>query len=285
MTQAKQRASLLRLLVFSAICLALLLVDRSGRLAGVKGLLLRPILPLQAGLTTVANGMQSAVSLVQDLSALRQRNLDLQALADQLTIENVRLRDIEVENESLRSLLGFRQSNPTFAVRGGQIVGRVVGRDPNLLQYLVVDLGARQGIAAGMPVMSDVGMVGRIVEVNANSSKVLLITDANSAINAIVQGSRVLGVVQGVDGGNPRMKYLAQDATISPGDIVLTSGLGGNLPKGLVIGQIVKVSHRDYEMFQEAEVRPTVNFGRLELVLIVTEFQQYGTSDDAPTTP
>ena len=115
---------------------------------------------------------------------------------------------------------------------------------------------------------------------SASSAKVLLITDPGSAVNALVQGSRVLGVLQGVDGGNPQIKYLTQDAVISPGDIVLTSGLGGSLPKGLVIGQILKVRHRDYEMFQEAEVRPTVNFGRLELVLVITDF----TAADAGST-
>ena len=209
---------------------------------------------------------------MQDLGTLRQRNQDLQELADRLTVENVRLRDIEIEDENLRRLLNFRQSNPNFVVRGGQVVGRVLGRDPNFLKYLVIDLGSDQGIAPGMPVMSDVGLVGRIVEVSANSSKVLLITDPGSAINALVQGSRVLGVLAGVDGGNPRIKYLTQDVVISPGDIVLTSGLGGSLPKGLVIGQIFKVRHRDYEMFQEAEVRPTVNFDRLELVLVITDF-------------
>jgi rod shape-determining protein MreC len=204
----------------------------------------------------------------------------LQELADRLTVENVRLRDVEIEDENLRRLLDFRQSNPNFAMRGGQIVGRVLGRDPNFLKYLVIDLGSDQGIAPGMPVMSDVGLVGRIVEVSASSAKVLLITDPGSAVNALVQGSRVLGVLQGVDGGNPQIKYLTQDAVISPGDIVLTSGLGGSLPKGLVIGQILKVRHRDYEMFQQAEVRPTVNFGRLELVLVITDF----TAADAGST-
>lgn len=272
MTQANRRATPLRLFVFMGVCALLMLLDLTGRLVVIKGLILRPVLPLQSGLTSLAGGVRSVVTLVQDLGTLRQRNQDLQELADRLTVENVRLRDIEIEDENLRRLLNFRQSNPNFVVRGGQVVGRVLGRDPNFLKYLVIDLGSDQGIAPGMPVMSDVGLVGRIVEVSANSSKVLLITDPGSAINALVQGSRVLGVLAGVDGGNPRIKYLTQDVVISPGDIVLTSGLGGSLPKGLVIGQILRVRHRDYEMFQEAEVRPTVNFDRLELVLVITDF-------------
>ena len=280
MTQANRRATPLRLFIFVGVCALLMLLDLSGRLLAIKGLILRPVLPVQSGLTSLAGGARWVVNLVQDLGTLRQRNQDLQELADRLTVENVRLRDVEIEDENLRRLLDFRQSNPNFAMRGGQIVGRVLGRDPNFLKYLVIDLGSDQGIAPGMPVMSDVGLVGRIVEVSASSAKVLLITDPGSAVNALVQGSRVLGVLQGVDGGNPQIKYLTQDAVISPGDIVLTSGLGGSLPKGLVIGQILKVRHRDYEMFQEAEVRPTVNFGRLELVLVITDF----TAADAGST-
>lgn len=280
MTQANRRVTPLRLFIFVGVCALLMLLDLSGRLLAIKGLILRPVLPVQSGLTSLAGGARSVVNLVQDLGTLRQRNQDLQELADRLTVENVRLRDVEIEDENLRRLLDFRQSNPNFAMRGGQIVGRVLGRDPNFLKYLVIDLGSEQGIAPGMPVMSDVGLVGRIVEVSASSAKVLLITDPGSAVNALVQGSRVLGVLQGVDGGNPQIKYLTQDAVISPGDIVLTSGLGGSLPKGLVIGQILKVRHRDYEMFQQAEVRPTVNFGRLELVLVITDF----TAADAGST-
>ncbi len=282
MTQTNQRATPLRLLIFVAACVVLMILDQNGRLLGIKGLILRPVLPIQSGLTSLAGGAQSVVNLFYDLGTLRQRNQDLQELADRLTVENVRLRDIEIEDANLRSLLNFRQSNPNLVMRGGQIVGRVVGRDPNFLKYLVIDLGSNQGIAAGMPVMSDVGLVGRIVEVNASSSKVMLITDPNSAVNVIVQGSRVLGVLQGVDGSNPVVNYLTQDAVISPGDIVLTSGLGESLPKGLVIGQILSVRRRDYEMFQQAEVRPTVNFGRLELVLVITDF---GSTDKQPPTP
>lgn len=282
MTQTNQRATPLRLLIFAAVCVVLMILDQNGRLIGIKGLILRPVLPVQSGLTSLAGSAQSVVNLFYDLGTLRQRNQDLQELADRLTVENVRLRDIEIEDANLRSLLNFRQSNPNFVMRGGQIVGRVVGRDPNFLKYLVIDLGSNQGIAAGMPVMSDVGLVGRIIEVNASSSKVLLITDPNSAVNVIVQGSRVLGVLQGVDGSNPVVNYLTQDAVISPGDIVLTSGLGESLPKGLVIGQILSVRRRDYEMFQQAEVRPTVNFGRLELVLVITDF---GSTANRPPAP
>lgn len=267
------RAANTRLLALLALSVGLLVLNQLGVLNSVKALVLRPILPLQSGMASVTYGMQSVVNTARDLSTMRQQNENLQELVDRLTIENVRLKDVEVENARMRRLLRFRQANPGLDVRGGQIIGRIVGRDPTLLRYLQIDLGSDHGIAPGMPVVSDVGLVGRITDVNATSSRVLLISDPNSSVNAIIQGSRLIGIVNGVDAGYPHLDYLPQDATISPGDIVLTSGLGGNFPKGLVIGQVVDVVRHDYEMFQYAEVRPTVDFNRLENVLIITNFR------------
>jgi rod shape-determining protein MreC len=115
--------------------------------------------------------------------------------------------------------------------------------------------------------------VGRIVEVGFTSSKVLLIIDARSSVNALVQRSRASGVVEGILGGTLAMKYISQDQEVSVGDVILTSGLGGNFPKGIVIGQVVGVHQQDIEMFQQAQVRPTVDLGHLERVLVITDFQ------------
>ena len=267
------RAANVRLLILLAVSVGLLVLNQLGVLNSVKALVLRPILPLQSGMASVTYGIQTVVNTARELSTMRQQNENLQELVGRLTIENVRLKDVEVENARLRRLLRFRQANPGLDVRGGQIIGRIVGRNPTVLRYLQIDLGSDHGIAPGMPVVSDVGLVGRITDVNATSARVLLITDPNSSVNAIIQGSRLIGVINGVDAGYPHLNFLPQDATISPGDIVLTSGLAGNFPKGLVIGQVVDAVRHDYEMFQYAEVRPTVDFNRLETVLVITNFR------------
>lgn len=271
--QSYLRAANIRLLILLAVSVGLLVLNQLGALNAAKALVLRPILPLQSGMASVTYGLQTALNTAQELSSIRQRNEDLQELVGRLTVENVRLKDVEVDNARMRRLLRFRQANPGLDVRGGQIIGRIVGRDPTLLRYLQIDLGSDHGIAPGMPVVSDVGLVGRVTDVNATSARVLLITDPGSSVNAIIQGSRLIGIVNGVDAGYPHMDYLPQDATISPGDIVLTSGLGGNFPKGLVVGQVIDVVRHDYEMFQYAEVRPTVDFNRLETVLVITNFR------------
>jgi len=126
-----------------------------------------------------------------------------------------------------------------------------------------------------MPVVSGgAALVGRISEVGPRTAKVQLLTDADSAIAALLQVSRVTGLVVGQPDSTLRMEYIPQEKNISVGEIVLTSGLGGFLPKELVIGQVTEVQQEDYELHQAAIVRPAVDFSRLELVLVITSFEQ-----------
>jgi rod shape-determining protein MreC len=225
----------------------------------------------------VLNGIGKEITetlfILRNLTTLRAQNQDLQAQVDTLSIDNLRVQELELENERLRQLLQFKQLNPGYDFRGGQVIARVTGRGPsNYLQTIAIDLGSRQGIERGMPVVTERGLVGRIDKVGPDSATILLITDASSAVDVQTTRSRSVGVVQGVAGDMPVMEYISQDADVSEGDLVMTSGLGGGFPKGLVIGQVVEVQHRDYEMFQRAVVRPTVSFNRLEWVLIITNF-------------
>ena len=207
---------------------------------------------------------------------MRSVNRQLQTQVDTLTIDNVRLTEVQTENERLRELLRFRQLNPYYDFRGGQVIARVITRGAsNYLSALSIDLGSEHGIAPGMPVVTERGLVGRIHKVGPTSSTVLLITDPSSGVQAMIkrENSRAVGVVNGQAGRLPVMEYIPQEADVAVGDEVITSGLGGNFPKNLIIGQVVEVKKRDYEMFQQAMVRPTVNFDRLEFVLVITNFK------------
>ena len=269
------RVSSRTFLVFAlaAVSVVLLILSSSNRLGPVEGALSsagRPFLITFSGLGRQINNM---VTTARDLATLRGRNNQLQTMVDTLTIDNLRLQEAESENERLRSLLRFRQLNPNYDFRGGQVIARVIGKTPsNYLQSITIDLGSEHGIKPGMPVVTERGLVGRIHKVGALSSTVLLITDPaaacrrSSAAIASVGSSTVAPAAAG------HGTHL-QDEKIALGDTVITSGLGGNFPKNLVIGQIVEVRQRDYEMFQQATIRPTVNFDRLEVVLVITNFQ------------
>jgi rod shape-determining protein MreC len=124
-----------------------------------------------------------------------------------------------------------------------------------------------------MPVITDQGLVGTVVETSCCASKILLITDPDSAVNARLQASRDEGIAVGRFGGGLELQYLSQQAQVHPGDLVLTSGLGATFPPGLVLGSVSAVQRQDYEVLQKASLTPAVDFNRLEIVLVITNFK------------
>jgi len=265
------------LIILILLSLAGLALDQNKQLQPIEDLALRFVSPVQGKLTSLVNNIRDLAQTTQDLRELRRRNEELQSLADSLMIENVRLKEIESENEALRRLLNFTQANPSNDYKAAEVKSRVIGREPtNFLSYLTIDLGSQHGIEKGMPVVTERGLVGRITDVGSNWAKVMLIIDPSSSVNALIQTSRATGVVEGQVGGSLVMKYIPQGEPVNVNDIVLTSGLGGNFPKKLIIGQVTAVRQRDIEMFQEADIRPTVDFNNLEVVLVITNFQPIG---------
>lgn len=241
----------------------------------------RVTLPLQRLLRQAGNELRSATGVVGDAATLRDRNTELEQVVAQLTVENLRLKEVEAENVRLRSLLQFRDVNPSFTYKGGQVVGRIVANEPSsIIQSILIDIGSNNGIEPGMPVVTELGLVGRVTDVYSNAARVLLIIDSSSNVNTMLQNTRLRGILRGRAGQSPVMDYLPQDQSILVGDIVVTSGEGGNFPVGIPVGQVVEVEQNDIEMFQRAVVRTTVDFNTLETVLVVTNFvspsEQFG---------
>ena len=275
-------------LLLLVLGLVLLVFNEAGYLASVESAfhyLLDPFQRLFAGGVEATGGLFYTVRDVRELQAQAE---ELQARVDALTMENVRLREFEAEVQQLRVLLNFASEYPIAAPLGADVVGReacetfpcaeVVGADPNPhLRYATINVGAQQGVEVGMPVVGGgAALVGRVAEVGPRTAKVQLLTDVESAVAALIQSSRVTGLVVGQPDGSLRMDYVPQSAedSVKVGDIVLTSGLGGIIPKGLVVGQVVDVQEAAAEMFQPVVVRPAVDFSRVELVLVITGFEQ-----------
>jgi rod shape-determining protein MreC len=271
-----RRERLRRLIPYLLIAgvVAGLIVQRAGLWEPVEGLLSRAIVPLQKGISQIVDQVGNLSQTARDLRDLRQQNEELEAESARLLLEIVRLREIEVEAALQRDLLNFAQSHPSFDIQGAHIVGMVIGRDPsNLQRYVTLDVGRKAGVARNMPVVTNRGLVGRISEVGDSWSRVLLITDVSSSVNAITQSTRATGLVQGRPDGLPVMRDIPQGDTISVGDTVFTSGLGGNFPRQILIGQITAVERNDYDLYQTAIIQPTVDFSHLEMVLIITDFE------------
>ncbi|NIV38764.1 MAG: hypothetical protein GWN58_57910, partial [Anaerolineae bacterium] len=173
------------------IALVGFVLHRAGLLQPVEGLLQRLTAPIQEGVSGVSTQLSEVAQTARDLRELRQRNEELEAQNAALLLENVRLREIETEAALLRDLLNFTQPNPSYQVRGARVVGRKIAQDPsNLQKYITIDVGGASGIERNMPVITDRGLVGRISEVGETWSRVLLIIDPQSTVNALTQSTR-----------------------------------------------------------------------------------------------
>jgi len=266
-----------RSLVFGTLALLIvigLVLDELGALVPLEGLFLQLATPVQRFVAGITEGIIDTSSSWRDLRDLREKNEQLESLVDQLMIENVRLNEVQAENEDLRKKLGFVETYPQYILKAAQVTSRVIGAEPNnFMSVLIIDVGSRDGVRAGMPVVTERGLVGHVRQAGTNWAKVLLIVDPSSSVAALLQSSRLPGVVSGRLGEDLVMDYLAQGEQIFAGEVVLTSGMGGSYPKSLVIGQIVEVEQNDIETFQRAIVRPSVDFRQLETVLVLTSFE------------
>ena len=179
--------------------------------------------------------------------------------------------------------MDFARANPNYSYKAAA----VIGRDPSpFLRYVIINIGSNQGILPGMPVVTDKGLVGRVDAVIAEAARVQLVTDAASAVNVRLQSSNTEAMLVGSVTGDVSLDMISQDATVTVGDVVLTSGLGGSYPPNLLVGQVVSVRKLDSELFQQAAIQPNVDFNRLGFVLVITNISPggYHPSDRNPGT-
>ena len=155
------------------------------------------------------------------------------------------------------------------------------------MHYVIIDRGSDDGLRRGMPVVTQQGLVGSIASVTAGAARIQLINDPSSSINVILQQSDVEAVLNGQITGELELDMINQNATVQAGDLVMTSGLGGNYPANIVIGQVVTIRSEASSLFQTASVQPAIDFSQLDIVLIITNFQPIEISPliPAPSNP
>ncbi|MDW7709282.1 MAG: rod shape-determining protein MreC [Deferrisomatales bacterium] len=230
-----------------------------GRSVGLLGA------PVQTAVKGIAEGLGSVVDrYVFLVYAARDAELLRREVAE-LRRELLDVEEVAQENLRLKALLGFKEATPLR-----QIPARVVGRSATLwFQSLVLDKGSADGVVVDCPVTTPAGVVGRVFEVSGSASRVLLLTDPNSAVDAIVQRTRAQVLVEGTLGPTCRVLHLARGEEAAPGDRVVTSGLGGIFPKGLLLGEISHVEARPGDVFHAAQLAPSADFSRLEEVFVI----------------
>jgi rod shape-determining protein MreC len=200
------------------------------------------------------------------LKNLRGENESLKREIAELQSKVTSYQEAYVENQRLRRLLDFKTTTMTETIPAQVIVHDLTG----WFQTLMVDKGFRDGVAPDMPVVNDEGLIGRVLDVSDRYSRVLLITDQGSSVDAVDQRNRVRGILCGKDANGCLLKYIRGNLDIKEGDLVISSGKDGIYPKGLRLGVVRAVFKDPVDLFQKIEVKPLVRLSALEEVLIVT---------------
>jgi rod shape-determining protein MreC len=176
-------------------------------------------------------------------------------------------REAIATNVRLTRLLELKESLPPPV-----LTSRIIGRDPSLwFKTVIIDRGSADGVKRGMPAVTVEGIVGQVMNTSPNHSKVLLATDPSSAIDVLIQPSRVQGIIKGKGRDSFDLQYVLRNTDVQKGDQVITSGLGGVFPKGLAVGTVSQVVKNRRGMFQNIEIEPAVDFSRLEYLLIMMQ--------------
>ncbi len=278
MSQLSSRTLLATALL--ALAAALFTLSLAGVLGPAQDLLLRPLASAQGWLSQRFFAVRDLLTSPRDVAALQQRITELESENARLQEEIISLRELAAQTEILSALVDFASERP----ERGYLAARVIGLDPSpFLQTVAIGEGSDRGIQYGMPVVTDRGLVGRILEVGASSARVQLITDPASAVSVRLQDSRAEGILVAQPNGDLWVDMIDQDAEVKEGELVITSGLGGSFPADIPVGRVVNVRKRDYELFQEAVVQSAVNFEDLEIVLVITSFVPVEPALTAPT--
>jgi len=227
--------------------------------------LLDALAPLQGGITLVRGTVGHVWDGYVWLVGVQQENRQLKERIGALEREAVQVAEMQQSHARLEKLLDLSES---FA--GRSYGARVIARDPlPWARTMTIDRGARDGIEKNMAVVSPQGVIGQISEVSWLAARVLLLTDHNSAIDALVQRTRARGIAQGALEEGCHIKYLRRAEDIALGDRVVTTGLDGIFPKGLMIGEAVEVARYSRDSLHGAVIRPSVELDRIEEVLVL----------------
>jgi rod shape-determining protein MreC len=201
------------------------------------------------------------VALVQ----VREENEGLRQKLARQEEENLQLREALVASGRLQRIAEMRDE---FEIP--MLPAELVGVDVSAwFRSALVDRGREDGVRSGMPVISDNGLVGLVTATSNSASKIMLLIDRQAAIDGVVQRSRARGIVRGARQDGLSFEFTSREGDLEVGDLIITSGLGGVYPKGLRIGEVTAVSPSDPMMLQTAEVRPAVDFGRLEQIFVM----------------
>ena len=249
---------------------ALMVASRLTALDPVENLSLSVTAPVQNALHDSTQPVADWVNNFTDASGLSSENKHLRADNERLTNELARAREDSVQARNAQDLDAIRAQFPNDAFLAANVVARDTS---NVRAVVAISRGASDGVKEGMIVVTEGrSLVGTITKVYSDYAWVMLITDPKSAVSSMVQESRAEGVVAGNYDGQLNMEFVGQGAPVKNGDFVVTSGIGGGYPPGIVIGRVANVQKTEQDLFQHVHVDHLASLSQLEHVLVLTSF-------------
>jgi len=243
-------------------------LDSSAAEWGRQGLL-DLFSPIQGIISSAFDTLEDVRDRYVFLRDMKEENEDLRRLVGGISTKYDNLKTLYIEtekkNKRLEEILGFSEKAPYTLMPA-----RVVGRDPSMLsKTIVIDKGFDDGVAPNMPVISPDGIVGLVLTVSRSSSRIMLISDKNSRIDALIQENREIGILEGAADGSIRLSYIDSTVMVRTGDLVVTAGVGNTFPKGLPVGGVVETTKPVSGLFQIIVVSPKADLENLEEVLLI----------------
>ncbi len=265
---SKKTAFLVGIVIFIATSFTILTVSSRNALSenSVEQIAISIISPFQMLASASFNWCADIWSVYFSNVSAVEENMQLKRELALAMADQTQCKEIELENGRMRRLLDLNNgADDAF------IAAKVIGRDPSpWFKTLMINKGASVGVVKGLPVLVSEGIVGQIIEVSERFSRVLLITDRNSAVDALVQSSRARGIVQGNNTDECLFKYSLRKDDVSKGDVIISSGLDQVFPKGLRIGEVFEIKKDNSDLFQVISIKTFVDFDKLEEVLVVS---------------
>jgi rod shape-determining protein MreC len=259
-------------IVFVVILLAAVLIVLSYNLKQrspaslITKVVLEAAAPVQNVLNASAKSVSDAWYRYLFLVGIEEENRNLKKKIDDMKSQLILYQEGYLEAQRLRNILALKDDYDFNFV-----TARVIGREQVALsKTILINKGTADGLIAGMPVMAAPGLVGRVFDASWHVAKILPLIDENSNIDAIVQRNRTQGIIRGAGYRGCVMKYISKTQDVMEGDIIISSGIGGVFPKGMMIGQVNHVDRQEAGLFLRINVTPSIDFSKLEEVVVVT---------------
>ena len=236
--------------------------------------------PFQRAFSWVGSQLAFVRNSVAEISHLHEQNKQLREEVELLRAQNLTASEYASENQRLRNLLGYKQAAVQFDLVAASVIGR---ESASWSSVIIINRGTLDGVANNMAVVTEMGLVGHVMEAGINSSKVQLLLDPRSSVGTLIQRpeSRVAGIVEGdIKNPNfPKMVNIPKDSDVQVNDMIVTSGFGGVYPKGIVVGKIIEIHNEEGGLLKYGVIDTSVDFQKLEDVAVIVA------SREAPPEP